>query len=99
MMLVFMSSLQAEPYKHEESKVLGVGSCASSNCHGNVKAKTGFNSSLNEYVIWKQQDSHAKAWSVLKNLDSKIIGKHLGIDKPEEDKNCLSCHSTNFSNH
>ena len=73
---------------------LGVASCASSNCHGSVTGKESTNILQNEYVTWKRHDSHAKAWEVLNSPDSKIIGKHLGIDHPESSNLCLSCHAT-----
>ena len=94
-MLFLVNSIRAEPNLASEPIYLGVGSCASSNCHGNATAKTGINIHGNEYITWKRHDSHSKAWSVLTNSDSKIIGKHLGINNPEKDQTCLSCHSTN----
>jgi hypothetical protein len=47
----------------------------------------------NEFYIWSQKDSHAKAYEVLTNPDSKRIAQNLRIEKPEASKRCLVCHA------
>jgi hypothetical protein len=73
---------------------LGVASCASSACHGGTSPRTSRNVFQNEYTIWFRHDAHSKAYTTLLSEESKIIGKHLGIEHPEKDETCLSCHST-----
>lgn len=74
---------------------MGVGSCSSSNCHGNPNPVKGRANILqNEYVTWSRHDKHSKAYEALMSDDSKRIAHHLGIAAPEEDKLCLQCHST-----
>ena len=72
----------------------GAASCASSNCHGSVSPRVNSNIQGNEYTTWFKFSAHAQAWKVLTTEDSKKIAKHLGIEKPEEDKLCLTCHTT-----
>ena len=91
-MLESMSYAQ-ENIHHLNNVKLGTGSCSSSACHGNAGQNTHINIMTNEYIIWSKQDAHSKAWKVLKNEDSLIIAKHLGIKDPSSDKQCLNCHS------
>ena len=86
---VMCSEISAAPHKF-----LGVGSCSSSNCHGAQSPRKSVNIPQNEYITWIKHDKHAQAWEVLTKADAQVIGKHLGIAKPEEDKQCLVCHST-----
>lgn len=81
-----------------EDKYLGAASCASSNCHGNVNPQKTTNVLQNEYITWFKHGAHAKAWSTLRNKDSKQIAKHLGIKSAENSELCLSCHSTFVKN-
>lgn len=82
------------PVVAEPSNYIGVGTCASSNCHGNAAPVRGSHIQQNEFVTWFRRDKHSKAYSVLLNPLSKRIGYHLGIDSPEKEPLCLSCHST-----
>ena len=84
----------AEEQDKSAAKYEGVAGCASSNCHGNVKVKTSTSVSQNEYQIWYTHDAHSQAYKDLLGASSKRIGEHLGIERPEEDALCLSCHST-----
>lgn len=78
----------------EAAKFEGVGSCASSQCHGSVNPRKPGNVLQNEYTTWKKHDPHAKAWASLQNADSRRIAEHLGIGAPEKEPMCLQCHST-----
>ncbi len=76
------------------AKYMGVGSCASSNCHGGTSPRQSSNVLQNEYVTWSKHDLHAKAWTALTTPESKKIGMHLGMSAPEKEPWCLSCHGT-----
>ena len=77
-----------------ETKYMGAATCASSNCHGGVKPKSSSVVLQNEYTTWFRHDAHARAYEVLREEDSKIIAKHLGLGSPENEPLCLSCHAT-----
>jgi len=48
----------------------------------------------NEFVTWKREDQHAKAYDILLTSQSKRIAKNLGLDQPaHEHPDCLICHS------
>lgn len=73
---------------------LGVKSCGSSGCHGQV-ASSSSPVLLNEYVTWQKYDTHATAYKVLLEPRSKRIAKNLGLKNAHEAKICLDCHADN----
>jgi len=73
---------------------LGVKSCGSSGCHGQV-ASSSSPVLLNEYVTWQKYDSHARAYQVLLEPRSVRIAKNLGLKNAHEAKICLDCHADN----
>lgn len=73
---------------------LGVKSCGSSGCHGQVASST-TNVLLNEYVTWQKYDSHATAYKVLLEPRSQRIAANLGLPNAHEAKICLDCHADN----
>ena len=77
------------------NKHMGVSSCASSVCHGSVTPSKSYDVLLNEYVTWSHEDSHSKAFNVLRTLKSREIGAKLGIGDPSTAKECLDCHTDN----
>jgi hypothetical protein len=77
------------------NKHLGVATCSSSVCHGSVKSKNSYNVQLNEYVTWSHDDSHAKAYNVLKSERSRAIAAKLGLPNAYDAKICLDCHADN----
>ena len=77
------------------NKHMGVSSCASSVCHGSVTPSKSYDVLLNEYITWSHEDSHSKAFSVLRSLKSREIGAKLGIGDPSTAKECLDCHADN----
>lgn len=77
------------------NKHMGVSSCASSVCHGAVTPSKTYDVLLNEYVTWSHEDSHSKAFTVLRSLKSREMGAKLGIGDPSTAKECLDCHSDN----
>lgn len=76
------------------TKYLGVGSCASSNCHGGTSPRQSSNVLQNEYVTWTKHDMHSKAWTALTTEEARKIGAHLDIKAPEKEPWCLGCHAT-----
>jgi hypothetical protein len=82
------------PYQ-APNKHLGVASCASSVCHGNVKSTSSYDVQLNEYIIWSHDDSHSRAYSVLMTERSRSIAAKLGLPNAHDAKICLDCHSDN----
>ena len=86
------AALKLLPYQ-APNKHLGVASCSSSVCHGNVKSTGSYNVQLNEYVTWSHDDSHSKAYNVLKNERSRAIAAKLGLPNAYDAKICLDCHA------
>ena len=81
-------------YAHD--KTLGVGTCASSLCHGAIETWRDSNVFQNEYVTWSRSDKHARAYAVLLNDKSKEIAKKLALPKPAHESDlCLDCHTHN----
>jgi hypothetical protein len=77
------------------NKHMGVSSCASSVCHGAVTPSNTYDVLLNEYVTWSHEDSHSKAFAVLRSARSRAIAAKLGIGDPATEKECLDCHTDN----
>lgn len=73
---------------------LGVKSCGSSGCHGQVAAASS-PVLLNEYVTWQKYDTHATAYKVLLEPRSRRIARNLGLENAHEAKICLDCHADN----
>ena len=94
-------ALEIEPTGEEIGwRLVGVGSCTASGCHGSAKPHELVGS---EYNIWISADPHAQAHSVLyddrslkmvQNLDGAKFNPAL---PPYEDQRCLTCHSTTFA--
>ena len=82
------------PYQ-APNKHLGVATCSSSVCHGSVKSTGSYDVQLNEYVTWSHDDSHSKAYSVLKSERSRAIAAKLGLPNAYDAKICLDCHADN----
>ena len=54
------------------NKHMGVSSCASSVCHGSVTPSKSYDVLLNEYVTWSHEDSHSRAFNVLRDRKSVV---------------------------
>ena len=82
---------------YAKDKTLGVGSCASSLCHGAMETWKGSTVLQNEYVTWSRSDKHhLRAYAVLLNARSKEIAKKLNLPKPaHQTTECLDCHTHN----
>jgi hypothetical protein len=77
------------------NKHLGVATCSSSVCHGNVKSTSSYDVQLNEYITWSHDDSHSRAYSVLMSDRSRQIAAKLGLPNAFDAKICLDCHADN----
>ena len=87
---------QEPPLPHYgPNKHLGVVNCAGNTCHGAPRAYENAAVLQNEYVTWNRQDSHANAYNVLLNDESKRIARNLGLTAAHEAKICLDCHADN----
>lgn len=91
------AALGATPLpQYSPDKTLGVGSCASSLCHGAIE--TWKNSSVlqNEYVTWSRSDKHARSYAALLDDRSREIARKLALPEPaHKSKLCLDCHTHN----
>lgn len=88
------------PAEQVGTRLVGVGTCTSSGCHGGGKPEQIVGS---EYNIWIADDPHAQAHSVLYGDRSQRMVQLLSGGKADsappayEDQRCLSCHSTVFA--
>ena len=55
---------------------IGAGSCDGSNCHGGLRAQTGY-IGQNEYRVWQLKDKHARAYAVLMKERSTLMAQNL----------------------
>ncbi len=72
-------------------RLLGAASCTAANCHGGptTTSKIG-----GEYSTWIARDPHARAYSVLRNEESREMVRRLNLSQPaHESVVCLNCHS------
>ncbi len=81
---------EVDGYYHE-----GVASCATSQCHGKGEVEPDSNVRLTEYRTWSSSDYHSKAYSVLRNDESKAIAAKLGLPNAHTENICLDCHADN----
>ena len=70
-------------------RYVGAASCAAMACHGGIPPI-----GQSEYTVWIQRDRHARAYSALYDDLATRIAENLGIERPEQDRRCLVCHST-----
>ena len=96
-MLLFASNVIAELPQYDDTKHLGVASCASSVCHGSVQSRSSTAVRQNEYVIWSRRDRHRISYTTLLNEESKAIAKKLGLINAHEADICLDCHADNVA--
>lgn len=75
----------------------GVGTCATSVCHGKVTEDPRSTVWLNEYRIWSRQDYHSRAYRTLQSAQSKTIASKLGLPSAVGAKICLDCHADNVA--
>lgn len=93
-LLACAASLSSTLAAGQSPDFMGSATCASSNCHGNAAPVAESRVLRNEFVTWYRHDSHAKAFSVLTNEQSKRIAHNLGITDAAKEPQCLACHST-----
>jgi hypothetical protein len=81
-------------------RLMGVGSCTASGCHGAAKPHEIVGS---EYNFWISSDPHSQAHSVLyDDVSLEMVRRLDGVKfdpakPPYEDQRCLTCHSTTFA--
>ncbi|MFN3259327.1 MAG: multiheme c-type cytochrome [Pikeienuella sp.] len=92
--ILFLALAWLAPPAVAQDVHLGVKSCGSSGCHGQV-ASSSTNVLLNEYVTWQKYDAHATAYKVLLEPRSQRIAANLGLPNAHEAKICLDCHADN----
>lgn len=80
------------PYQAKDQHV-GVGTCATSVCHGSVTATAGHDVDLNEFVTWSHDDRHAQAYAALAGEKGRAIAARLGIADARAAAECLGCHA------
>ncbi len=66
---------------------MGTASCSSSSCHG------GAGEQRNQFLIWSQQDFHARSSLILTTARSAQMAQSLGTATAQEDPRCFVCHS------
>jgi len=95
---VGIAAVASTVFSQDVGKYSGPGSCAASNCHGSVTARTATSVRQNEYSVWATQDKHGRAYSVLSNAVSLRMGKILKLPTPpnQADK-CRACHTLNVA--
>ncbi len=74
---------------------LGVGACASPQCHGKIAPGAARSPLLNEYVTWSRRDRHARAFATLRSERSRRIAANLGLQEAHTASLCLDCHADN----
>ncbi len=79
----------------DDSRHLGVASCATGVCHGKLTAQDDANVWLNEYRIWSSDDRHARAYQTLLTPESRRIARKLGLPNAQNADICLDCHTDN----
>jgi hypothetical protein len=96
---VSLLAMAGGPVLAEDASVpgefLGVGSCASTVCHGAVVHDGGSTIARNEYLVWLERDAHRGAWRTLTTERSATIAANLGIADATAADLCLDCHATN----
>jgi hypothetical protein len=83
---------KVEPTPH---RYVGAAACASQNCHGSGQRRGLSETSLqNEFLVWYQQDRHARAYTMLEGELGRRIGARLDPnEKVTESKRCRACHA------
>ena len=93
LLLVLRAPAAPQPDQSSD-KHLGVGSCASSVCHGAVQPPNRPGALMNEFITWSHEDAHAKAYQALLSPQGHKIAAKLGIEA-QTSKLCLACHADN----
>ena len=79
----------------QDSRYVGAGGCASSNCHGATTPAAESVSRImgHEYSVWSVRDKHSQAFTVLSNDRSRRMAEILGIADAAKATECLACHA------
>ncbi len=82
--------------QNDGKKHLGPSSCSGPVCHSAKQELA--NIYGDEWLVWREDDRHSKAYEVLKNSESKRIAKNLGYEQPAWEVGiCLDCHADHVS--
>lgn len=91
LLLALTSSAQGAEREDSSLRHLGTASCASVSCHGE---SGDFRRTGGEFGLWKQNDPHARAQSLLYEVRSQKMGARLGIAAVQRSERCTGCHAT-----
>lgn len=89
----FLHVAHAEEQPSTDSVHLGVANCANTACHGRAAPVEDGAILQNEYRTWAKYDHHSRAYTLLKNEDSRRIANNMGIEDASEAHQCLACHA------
>ena len=89
-----LSEIKVPLPKDMKGEFLGIETCGSSTCHGSQTPWRNATVLMKERLIWEGHDSHSKAYKSLLSERGKQIGLKLGFREPENNPQCLQCHST-----
>jgi hypothetical protein len=72
---------------------VGPHTCGSTVCHGSTVPREVYPIRQNEYLLWSTLDPHVRAWEVLLDERSLVIGRNLGLSAPPSaSRRCTTCH-------
>lgn len=91
--LVLLFAAIADADNPDNSKHVGVATCAGSTCHGSSRPISNSPVRQDEYFIWQQKDGHQNAFKLLLKPAARRIADNLGIKDASKAAECLTCHS------
>lgn len=74
-------------------KAVGSATCGTSTCHAAEEPWPNSAVTQKEFLVWKQRDPHARAYTALQSDKGRRIARRLGLGNAAEAKLCLSCHN------
>ena len=88
MLLLLLTSQISSAIDGDEKQHKYIGAAKCKMCH--KKEKKGL-----QYEIW-QGSAHSKAYELLGTPEAMEVAKKQGVENPQEDPNCLRCHTTGY---
>jgi len=88
MLLLLLTSQISSAIDGDEKQHKYIGAAKCKMCH--KKEKKGL-----QYEIW-QSSAHSKAYELLGTPEAMEVAKKRGIENPQEDANCLRCHTAGY---
>jgi hypothetical protein len=94
-MLVWSLAQSVPAADDAQFKYIGAQTCGQSTCHS--AGEPWFNSAVrqDEFLIWRDHDSHSGAYDALKSENARRIAANLGLGDPTGEGTCLDCHANN----